>query len=83
MVLCSNCSKAIDAKTKKPTIKDQKGQEWVVEWWPMEGPLAFEYKASEMKKPLRRVGFIYKVTFHFCNVIFMISFIGGPALKIQ
>ena len=81
MVLCSNCSKAIEVKTKKPTIKDQKGQEWVVEWWPMEGPLANEYKASEMKKrPLRRVGFIYKVKFHFNNFH---DIIYGWALKIQ
>ena len=38
--------------------KDEKGQLWVVEWWPMEGPLAEDYKTKEnvKKVPLRRCG---------------------------
>ena len=38
--------------------KDEKGQLWVVEWWPMEGPLADDYKTKEnvKKSPLRRCG---------------------------
>ena len=38
--------------------KDEKGQLWVVEWWPMEGPLAENYKTKEnfKKVPLRRCG---------------------------
>ena len=38
--------------------KDEKGQLWVVEWWPMEGPLAEDYKTKEnvKKSPLRRCG---------------------------
>ena len=43
---------------KRPVEKDEKGQLWVVEWWPMEGPLAEDYKTKEnfKKSPLRRCG---------------------------
>ena len=43
---------------KRPVEKDEKGQLWVVEWWPMEGPLAEDYKTKEnfKKIPLRRCG---------------------------
>jgi len=55
---CLICGSSFAAEPqKKPTIeKDQKGQEWIVEWWPQEGPLSSHYEAeSNPQKPKRKL----------------------------
>lgn len=57
-LICGSSEAKIDRPKKLPVEKDGKGQEWVVEWWPMEGPLAESYENKGQKKlrPLRRCG---------------------------
>jgi len=51
---CLICGSSYAAeKIKKPVIeKDQKGQEWIVEWWPQEGPLS--NPQNEVDNPKKR-----------------------------
>ena len=48
---CLICGRSFRSQPqKKPVIeKDKKGQEWIVEWWPQEGPLANPSEESENK----------------------------------
>ena len=56
-----NKKKQIEPKSNRtPVLKDEKGQEWIVEWWApalVEGPSTLS-KANSItkKKPLRRCG---------------------------
>lgn len=54
---CLICGSSYAAQPKKKqAIEKSKGQEWVVEWWPMEGPLASseEHKDEQRKGKLLR-----------------------------
>ena len=48
---CLICGSSFAAEAKKkPTIEHCKGQEWIVEWWPLEGPLAEDYQEIQQTK---------------------------------
>ena len=54
--------KQFDTKSnRRPVLKDEKGQEWIVEWWPpaaLEGPPTptSNNENKTKQKPLRRCG---------------------------
>ena len=55
-VLSNACSFLAEPQKKPIVEKDQKGQEWIVEWWPQEGPLSSHYEAeSNPQKPKRKL----------------------------
>lgn len=48
---CLICGSSYAAEPKKKQrIEKSKGQEWVVEWWPIEGPLAASQDKIEQRK---------------------------------
>ena len=55
-VLFNACPFLAEPKKKPIVEKDQKGQEWIVEWWPQEGPLSSQYEAeTNLQKPKRKL----------------------------
>ena len=56
-LICGSSHAKGETKKKQYVVEeDSKGQEWVVEWWPQEGPLAKDYvpeKVQRKKKLLK------------------------------
>ena len=50
LICGSSYAAEISPKKPPPVIEKSKGQEWIVEWWPDEGPLAEKYKNKEVEK---------------------------------